>query len=229
MTTFGLITEGKTDQIIIENILVGYFKDPDIMINWLLPLRDETDKHRIENYSNWFKVFEYCKSVQFKKSFQFNDYVIVQIDTDVSEEKHYDIPKYEHGKELEPEILIQRVIDKFKNLIGAEFFGKFGKNIIFAISVHSVECWLLPLYYKDKKKSKTKNCLDTLNLALKRRHEKLIHQKDKHADIYENISTQYCKHKILMSHYKDNPSLKIFIEEIQTKTGIENNINNTLP
>ena len=95
MAIFGLITEGKTDQIIIENILSGYFNDPDIVINWLLPLRDETDKHRIENYSNWYKVFEYCQSDKFKESFQFNDYVIVQIDTDVSEEKHYDIPKYE--------------------------------------------------------------------------------------------------------------------------------------
>lgn len=222
MATFGLITEGKTDQIIIENILAGYFKDPDIMINWLLPLRDETDKHRIENYSNWFKVFEYCKSVQFKESFQFNDYVIVQIDTDVSEEKHYDIPKYEHGKDLEPEILIQRVVDKFKDLIGAEFFGKFGKHIIFAISVHSIECWLLPLYYKDKKRSKTKNCLDTLNRALKRERKKVIQAKDKHSDIYEDISKQYCKHKVLMSHYKDNPSLRIFIEEIHKKVSIKN-------
>ena len=50
MAVFGLITEGKTDQIIIENILAGYFDDPDIIVNWLLPLRDETDKHRIENY-----------------------------------------------------------------------------------------------------------------------------------------------------------------------------------
>jgi len=221
MTTFALITEGKTDQIIIENILTGYFNDPDMMINWLLPLRDETDKHRIENYSNWFKVFEYCQSVQFKESFQFNDYVVVQIDTDVSENKHYDIARHENGKELEPKVLIQRVVDKFKNLIGTEFFDKFGKNIIFAISVHSVECWLLPLYCTDKKKkSKTKNCLDTLNIALKRKNEKAIDPERKQSDIYENISKQYCKHKILMSHYKDNPSFRIFIEEIQRKVSV---------
>lgn len=56
MTTFGLIAEGITDQVVIENILIGYFNNPDIIVNPLLPLRDETDKNRVDNYSNWLKV-----------------------------------------------------------------------------------------------------------------------------------------------------------------------------
>ena len=32
MISFGLITEGLTDQIVIENILAGYFKNPDLDI-----------------------------------------------------------------------------------------------------------------------------------------------------------------------------------------------------
>ncbi len=35
--TFAGIAEGITDQKVIDNILVGYFNDQDININWLQP------------------------------------------------------------------------------------------------------------------------------------------------------------------------------------------------
>jgi len=79
------------------------------------------------------------------------------------------------------------------------------------------ECWLLPLYYTDKRKYKTKNCLDTLNQIMKRKDGIVIDEKHKNIDIYENISKKYCKHKVLMKHYQDNPSLKVFIQEIQKR------------
>jgi len=217
MTTFGLITEGKTDQIVIENILAGYFDDPDIMVNWLLPLRDETDRHRVENYSNWYKVFEYCKSPKFKEALQFNNYIIVQIDTDVSEEKHYDISKYENGQELEPEELVARVAEKFRGLIGEDFCLRNTEKIIFAISVHSTECWLLPLYLDKKKSGKTKGCLEALNRQMQKTEKSVIDGKRKNPEIYEKISKEYCKHKTLMKYYQNNPSLKIFIDEIKKR------------
>jgi hypothetical protein len=215
MVTFGLITEGKTDQIVIENVLSGYFNSVDMIINWLLPLRDESDKYLVENYSNWLKVFEYSQSSKFKEALQFNDYIIIQVDTDVSEEKHYDIPKYEAGRELTPDELVQKVVEKFKGLIGEEFYLQHKERIIFAISVHSIECWLLPLYYTNKQKQKTKNCLDTLNRAVRKNEGFTI--SNKNVRKYEDISWQYCKHKRFMKLYKANPSLRIFIEEIQKR------------
>ncbi|WP_019499423.1 hypothetical protein [Pseudanabaena sp. PCC 6802] len=162
--TFAGITEGITDQIIIENILAGYF-NPDIDVNWLQPLRDTTDANRSSNYGGWSQVFEYCQSDDFKEAFQFNEYIIVQIDTDVSEE-HYDVPHRDCDGELSPEKLIENVITKFKSSIGEDFYSQNEDKIIFAIAVHSTECWLLPLYYSDKKKAKIINCLSTLNQAL---------------------------------------------------------------
>jgi len=46
MVTIGLITEGITDQIVIENILMGYFdqNEDDIEFKELQPLRDNTDE-----------------------------------------------------------------------------------------------------------------------------------------------------------------------------------------
>ncbi len=218
MVSFGIVSEGITDQIVIENILAGYFDNPDISVNELQPLRDETDRNRAANFGGWQLVFEYCKSTNFKQAFSFCNYIIIQIDTDVSDEKHYDIPKIDKGKELSPKDLIFKVIEKFKILIGDDFFIRNRDKIIFAISVHSIECWLLPIYYKDKKSAKILNCLDTLNQVLRKKEKFTINSDDKGKnDYYDSISRYYLKHKNLMSLYRKNPSLEIFIQEIESK------------
>ncbi len=217
MLTFGFITEGVTDQIVIEYILNGYFDTDDIEIKELQPIRDETDKNRSENYGGWTLVFDYCKSTKFREALPYCNYVIIQIDTDVCEEAHYDISKRdEDGNELEPIDLVEKVKEKFREeLIGEEFFDENEEKIIFAISVHSVECWLLPLYYTDNKKGKTVNCLRTLNERLKRRENFTIDSKNPR--YYEKIAKKFRKHRSLMKLYEYNPSLKIFIEEIKKR------------
>jgi len=105
------------------------------------------------------------------------------------------------------------------NLIGKDFYDEYYQQIIFAISVHEIECWLLPLYYNDNKKAKFKGCLSTLNQALSRTGNRRISTSNKNPDYYETISKQYLKHKVLMSKYEENPSFKVFIEEIE-KRGI---------
>ena len=147
---------------------------------------------------------------------QFIDYIIIQIDTDVSELKHYNIPQQDENGKFTPQQLIEKVIEKFRGAIGNDFYSKYQQKIIFAISVHSIECWLLPLYYTDKKKkSKVKNCLDTLNLQVEKKHKFRIDAKN--PEYYRKISEKYRKHKVLMNHYAENPSLKIFIEEIKSR------------
>ncbi len=227
MVTFGLVTEGHTDQVVIENILNGYFNTHDIETKKLQPLWDATDKSRIESYGGWTLVFGYCKSEIFRNAFLFQDYIIIQIDTDVSEEKHYDISKRDkNGKELTPSELIQKVTEKFRGLIGEEFFDANKDKIIFAISVDSIECWLLPIYYKDKKKSKITNCLGTLNRELQNGEKRKNGKREKkgftigkkgHSDYYERVSKFYCEKKNLMKCYKENPSLKIFIQELEKR------------
>jgi hypothetical protein len=214
MVTFGLITEGITDQIVIENILVGYFDNPDILVRHLLPIRDITSSHSAENHSDWYQVFEYCKSENFKGALQYNDYIIVQIDTDVSDEIGFDVPKKEAGRGLSAEELIERVVNKFKLLIGEEFYEDYKQRIIFAISVDAIECWLLPLYYTNNKARKITGCLRTLNQELSSKEEFTIDPNHKNPEYYEYISRRYCRKRTLMDLYKKNPSLKVFIEEI---------------
>jgi hypothetical protein len=214
MISFGLVTEGLTDQIVIEHILAGYFNSPDLDIRPLQPERDKDDENKSHNYGGWSQVIGYCESTDFKEAFQFIEYIIIQIDTDVSEDYH--IPKQDETGEFTPEELIEKVIDKFKKLIREDFYSKYEQRIVFAISVHSIECWLLPLYYKDNRRSKLISCLDTLNQQL-RKDGFTIDRNAKNPDYYREIARKYCKHKVLIARYPENPSFKVFIEEIQNR------------
>ncbi|MEG4529057.1 phage tail protein [Microcoleus sp. D2_18a_D3] len=215
MISFGLITEGLTDQIVIENILAGYFKSLDLDVEPLQPERDKDNQNK-SKYGGWTLVFDYCKSKDFRESFQFIDYIIIQIDTDVSED--YNIAHQDENGEFTPQQLSAKVLEKFRDAIGEDFYNTNQQKIIFAISVHSIECWLLPLYYTEKqKKAKCKNCLNTLNDELSKQHKFTIDKNAKNPEYYREIAKQYGKHKVLMKHYQHNPSLKIFIEEIETR------------
>jgi len=220
MNTFAGITEGITDQIVIKNILAGYFS-PDITITWLQPLEDETDENRSKNIGGWSLVFKYCESEEFREAFQSNQYVIIQIDTDVLITAHvseeYRIQSQDQDGKFSAEKIIEIVTQKFESTIGKEFYREYQNRIILAIAVHSTECWLLPLYYSDNRQGKLINCLDTLNQELKRKEGYTVDPNSKNTDYYRKISSKYNKKKELPKYYPKNPSFKCFIEEIEKR------------
>ena len=200
--TFAGIAEGITDQKVIDNILVGYFNNRDISINWLQPAR-------VGKNGGHGEVTNYCRSRKFKAVFDRNEYVIIHIDTDISLElgvPHND----ENGQPFSPEHLIEGVIAKFREKIGEDIYNQFANNIIFAIAVHSIECWLLPLHSKEAK-SETTDCLSILSKVFPEM------KKEKDYKHYQKISMEYSKNESLLNLYSENPSLKIFIEELQKR------------
>jgi len=84
---------------------------------------------------------------QFVEEFgiRIHNYVVIQIDTDfmlkgeVSEEFRIDIQM----------LTVEKTIDAFKQkfitLIGDEFYAEYQQQILFAIAVNEIECWLLPI------------------------------------------------------------------------------------
>jgi len=220
MTTFGLITEGYTDQLLLEGVLEGLLnaQDDDLRVNYISPVWDETDAAQGQK-AGWYQVFEYCKYVEnLSRDLQYNDYLIIQIDTDVSEDIHYDIPQKNNGNDLSPEELIDCVIAKFQNLIGEPLFTEYGERIIFAISVHSIECWLLPIFGNNPaEKKKTVNCLKTLNRKLNAKHGFTIDQNNKSAgDYYEKLAGYFAnkKRNALIQLGSHNPSFHIFLSKL---------------
>jgi hypothetical protein len=213
---FGLIAEGKTDLYVIENILMGMFGEDYIQVNDLQPTRDETNK---DDFAGWQKVFEYCRSEFFAGVLQLNDFVVIQIDTDVSEEEGFDVLKWRGNteKELSVEQLVGQVKERIIQEIEKDLYVQIKERIIFAIAVDSIECWLLPIVCGNaKQKAEILNCFDRVNRELNKKKSKVFLNKER-PSTYETISNAYNKNKFLMKHYTENPSLYIFMKDLQSK------------
>lgn len=210
MVSFGLVSEGPSDQIVIENILFGLFKNPDLAINRLQPKPQES--------GNWVKVLDYCSSNEFKSALTFNDYLIVQLDTDVLVSEQLP-PQYkvDLSADLGVVEIVERVSQKLISLIDDTngFWQNHGNKIIFAISVHAIECWLLPIYYRNQIQTaaKTTGCLKALNIVLSKQEGYTIDAKEER--YYSKPSKKLRKE--IHNIYTFNPSLSIFVENIQAK------------
>ena len=216
LPTFGIIAEGVTDQVVLRNILFGYFNDYDLIIKILQPVDDTTDSSQMSTFGGWYNVFLYCKSDYLEVALQKNDFIIIQIDSDCSNEKHFDVPKIDGEK---VEFFVERIRKRFQSVIsesnGREEYDRIAERIIFAISVNSIECWLLPLVYNDKTQGATDNCLFKLNKKLPDGSKINPSKKDKR--IYQKISKDFIKTKTLQKAFPQNPSLKIFVESLENK------------
>ena len=161
--TFGLITEGPTDQVVLKYLLAGYFSNPDIDIRAVQPNIDATDR---VSPGGWQRVLNYCKSPDMAAVLQVEGFVIIQMDTDCCEE--FGVQKRESGKDMTNEEIVEKTKNVIIGYIGKDLFTEFNQKIIFAISHESIECWLLPLYYNDNNRTKTLNCCENLNQELQK-------------------------------------------------------------
>lgn len=207
--TFAIISEGVTDQDVIKNILVGITGNKNLQQNALQPKEGEP--------GNWDKVFKYCASDEFKNALVFNDFIIIQIDTDFMSGDSV-------GKEYKIELnglAITETVEAFKSklieLIGIEFYQIYCNQIIFAIAVSEIECWLLPIYYQDNKAAKSVNCLGTLNRKLDSEFSLTIDKNAKGKTDYAKISKSFLKKKELLKYAKKQESFEIFMEELSAK------------
>ena len=209
MLKFGVIAEGKTDQRVIKNILLGYFdgEEEEPVVTFVQPI--------VGTFGGWTLVFECLKRGEAQRSLQLNDFLVIHIDTDVQEEPGFDVPRQEQGEKLSLSDRVLRVIARLKRDIDATFFQINGHRILFAIAVDSIECWLLPLLYRDKKKAaKTEGCLESANRALRKTDNEALSAGEKSFIAYEKASSGYRKRKTLTQLRNKNPSLELFIQQL---------------
>lgn len=160
--TFGLITEGPTDQVVLRYLMAKFFGDPDIDIRSLQPNVDATDQ--ADKDGGWGRVRNYCQSADMPAVLEANHHVIIQIDTDVCED--YGVGKRDGDRDLTDIEIVEKTREIIVGYIDPALFVQYGPKIIFAISHESIECWLLPLYYINANRTKTTNCCETLNREL---------------------------------------------------------------
>ncbi|MEA3353419.1 MAG: phage tail protein [Campylobacterota bacterium] len=208
MAKFGLACEGITDHIVIENILCGFYRgydDLDGEIQAFQPAYDETTKKQKEDqYGGWEMLLEYLSEKRFRDNVLNSEYVIVQIDTDISDHTNFGVQKDTSCIETYINNISTKLIESIDKQ--EEFYEENKDKIIFAISVHSLECWLLTIYNKDE----INNCLKRLQ-----REEKNL-EVIKNYNSYDKLSKPFLKKNNLVKCIAKNKSLEFFTNSLPT-------------
>lgn len=216
---FGLACEGVTDQITIENILCGYFDYPDLdqEIDKLQPLFDETDQKQ-KGFGSWEMLLAYLCATRFRDDVLNTRFVVIQVDTDVSSKKGFDVAQIDaQNRSLTPEVLIENVIAKLIAVIDSGeqgFYQQHSEKIIFAMSVHSLECWLYAFHNKKPlSKPKITGCYNALSY--------LFPSIEKTYRCYNSYSRFFLKRENIDSVTAKDPSFRVFIKAL---SGIEEHV-----
>lgn len=201
----GIIAEGESDQIAIEAIVQSYLKDKDITLDPLQPKKGKS--------GGWPLVIDYCKSNDFRESLPYNDgLIIIHIDCDVLRGDSLPADCIMQFNNLSIGQTFEMVKQKLIEFITVEVFEKAKDKIVFAITIDSLECWFLPIYYDQKsKQNKTTGCLEALNIELNKKEGFYI--KDKDEEKYRTISKHYFERGMIDKCYKKNESFKLFIDD----------------
>jgi len=216
MMTFGVIAEGATDQAVIKSILLGFFQGTteELVIRPIQPPSPTPSEPAPQG--NWQHVFHCLKRGDAQEVLDYTHFLVVHIDTDVQEEPGFDVPRRDGTRELTVFERVARVIDRLIRDIGPAFVQEEGHRILFAIAVDSIECWLLPLLYNNKKAEKTTGCEGAANAELRKKNRKGLSAGDtKFRHAYTEASRDYRTRKILLNKAKKNPSLEIFLQRLE--------------
>jgi hypothetical protein len=213
MLSAGLISEGITDQAILENILIGVFGDDNIDVNPLRPLRDQTDTNRVSQgqFSNWELVFDFCRSTSLGDALEFNDILVIHIDTDCGAEVNFGLALTSPSGDLRS--VAELVADTralLINAIGTELYDTYAHRIVFAIPVLSSECWILAIANVKGRASVFHNCDDKVF----HRERRAGNRPEKTYKYYDQLSALYRKSKHLTRAAESNESLQCFLTEL---------------
>ncbi|WP_313343686.1 hypothetical protein [Stenotrophomonas sp.] len=211
--SFALVTEGITDQVTLEAILKGHYKrfdgDIDVVVNSIQPIRDATDASRQGDFGGWERVFEACARPEVSdNALTFNQYLIVQIDTDMGDHPNFGLPLAPGGVDVDETTLVAQA----RALIATKFGDKWPhiENRVFtAVSVHSLECWLMALHALAENRS-TRRCDERLRQELARQNKAY----DKNHACYAEISKDFRKTRLLDSARARCVSLDHFVSDL---------------
>lgn len=219
-TNIGLISEGISEHYIIKHIVQRYLGEDDFLVNQIQPqIKQQGKQKKQDSDGGWLAVLNYCTEDKFKEILDYNDYIIVQIDTDTCELANYDVKRNKADGTLKTdEELYYDICERILKNIDLKKHEQFKDRIIFAICFDETECWLLPIYYTDKTKCNKNNCLFKLNQKVTTQNLSAIPEKDKNSPeavkTYNAILKNIKKVKDITNCSQYNYGFKKFIEQL---------------
>lgn len=209
---FGIICEGVTDFHVLKHVIQAYFKD-EAEFRPIQPNLDEThSKTALGTFGSWGQVASYLKSDHLEQTLADMNYVVVQIDTDVCELANFDVSPItladsDHTKFYN---LIKAKLIEWMDSFAADTYDYYKDKVIFAISVHSLECWLLAYHDTSVKKCKIKNCELALTHFLKKKGESITKNARDYIEYSEDLK-RIKNHKNVIAK---SESFKIFVDQL---------------
>jgi len=212
MPSFALIAEGITDQVIIEKVIKVFYKSHgvgDVVVNSLQPTRDATDIARQQegDFGGWQQVLEHCSIADnLHEAFAFNDYIVVHLDSDVSNNPDAGI-----NSGLCLDDIVCQLEGLIEERIDSGILEAYCGRIILIIAVHSTDCWLLPLFTSISHERKAvRSCEEKLGRVVRRGN--LYFKKD--GPCYMDLVKNLKKKNHLDDMASCSPSLKSFLEKL---------------
>jgi hypothetical protein len=216
---FALITEGVSEQKIIKHILNKYFKDKEPIIN---PIQPKLLNDKQETIGGWNEVLKYCeREGELKAILIENEYLVIQIDSDQCQQTPFDISHSKQDNTTKSvEELHRGIVEKLRGLIKPEIMETYSGRILFAISIHTIECWLLPLYYTNNHKSNTTSCMEKLNTEITKRNINGISSAGKNSPqaikSYDSILKNWKKKEEIVDSSAHNAGFSKFVESMES-------------
>lgn len=216
MTRIALVTEGKSEHWVIKHIIQHYLKEKEIFFRQIQPqIVDEKQ----ESTGGWLEVLKFCQRTEdIRSALIETDYLIIQIDTDESPKPGFGVPHTKDGGRLKShEELFDEIIAKLNEIIDPSIENLLRKKIIFAICIHSIECWLLPIYLTNHHRYDTTNCMSTINNELRRKNLKTIPQKKQTLNrqrVYESILRNWKRKQEIESSAQFNEGFRRFVNSL---------------
>lgn len=216
MIKIALITEGVTDQFVIRPIIENYYKNMEFRFTSVQPPVDETDKQA--GFGGWTNVVNLCKEDNISELFDYNDFVVIQIDADISQEKGFDVAHLKNGKQIENRVLCENIKIKLQSFIPKETWHKYSDRFLFAIGIYSIECWLVALVNPRHTNKNTQNCLSRLNKSLVKKNIIIINSKNKNnfnsRETYKKLAGKFKNKKNIDKYAKRNTGFEYFAKQL---------------
>jgi hypothetical protein len=216
LPSFALIAEGITDQVVIEAILDSFYREDEeeLSIAYIQPTRDATDASRqdVDDFGGWQQVLEHCSITEhLYEALAINDYVIIQIDSDIC---------WHPTIQIDPSLPWSELITTIQNLILSRIdqsvIAAHQERLIFAIAIHSTECWLIPLYTKVRGElNRINDCEGLLGSIMRRNNDN--YKKDYRT--FTTLVRPLRKKKSLLEAISYSPSLNNFIASLPPAGG----------
>lgn len=169
MASFAIICEGISENLSLHAI-VEKMRQTDTYFADIQPRTEISHSHVVQEGSGgWPEVLSHCNTDVFRRALQNNDYLIVQVDTDRCDELYFGIKKVDDNNKPRPDAEVYNdIIARLLQEVDKEFYEENKERIIFAICFDEIECWLLPLFYTDKRACATTGCIGKLNQELRK-------------------------------------------------------------